>query len=78
MIRPSPTVPVAEPNSRIDYIFYRPASAFRLKEARVIPEVDGLRSPARLRRVASRGLRIWIKPTAGRETRQQIHLPENT
>jgi len=36
---PSPTVPVVDPRSRIDYIFYRPASAFDLKEARVIPEV---------------------------------------
>lgn len=36
---PSPTVPVKEPKSRIDYIFFRPASAFILKEARVIPEV---------------------------------------
>lgn len=36
---PSPTVPVKEPKHRIDYIFYRPAPAFELKEARVIPEV---------------------------------------
>lgn len=36
---PAPTVPVKEPKSRIDYIFYRPAEAFLLKEARVIPEV---------------------------------------
>lgn len=35
---PSPTVPVVNPTSRIDYIFYQPATAFRLKEARVIPE----------------------------------------
>ncbi|MEX2580660.1 MAG: endonuclease/exonuclease/phosphatase family protein [Verrucomicrobiales bacterium] len=36
---PAPTVPVADPKSRIDYIFYRPATAFRLKDAKVIPEV---------------------------------------
>lgn len=35
---PSPTVPVVNPTSRIDYIFYRPAAGFRVKEARVIPE----------------------------------------
>lgn len=35
---PSPTVPVVNPTSRIDYIFYRPADRFVLKEARVIPE----------------------------------------
>jgi endonuclease/exonuclease/phosphatase family metal-dependent hydrolase len=34
----SPTVPVVNPTSRIDYIFYRSQSDFRLKEARVIPE----------------------------------------
>ncbi len=35
---PSPTVPVVNPTSRIDFIFYRPADRFVLKEARVIPE----------------------------------------
>lgn len=35
---PSPTVPVVNPTSRIDYIFYRPTDAFRVTEARVIPE----------------------------------------
>lgn len=35
---PSPTVPVVNPVSRIDYIFFRPAVAFRLREARVIAE----------------------------------------
>ncbi len=35
---PSPTVPVVNPTSRIDYIFYRGAADFRLKEARVVPE----------------------------------------
>jgi endonuclease/exonuclease/phosphatase (EEP) superfamily protein YafD len=34
----APTVPVVNPTSRIDYIFYRSAADFRLKEARVIPE----------------------------------------
>jgi endonuclease/exonuclease/phosphatase family metal-dependent hydrolase len=34
-----PTVPVENPTSRIDYIFYRNAANFRLKEARVIPEL---------------------------------------
>ncbi|MCB1092923.1 MAG: endonuclease/exonuclease/phosphatase family protein [Verrucomicrobiae bacterium] len=36
---PAPTVPVANPTARIDYIFYRPAGGFRLKAAKVIPEV---------------------------------------
>lgn len=35
---PSPTVPVVNPTARIDYIFYRGAADFRLKEARVVPE----------------------------------------
>ncbi len=35
---PSPTVPVVNPTSRIDYIFYRSAADFRLKEARVVAE----------------------------------------
>lgn len=35
---PAPTVPVVNPTSRIDYIFYQPAASFRLKEARVIRE----------------------------------------
>lgn len=36
---PTPTtVPAKRPPSRIDYIFYRPASAFRLSEARVVDE----------------------------------------
>jgi endonuclease/exonuclease/phosphatase family metal-dependent hydrolase len=34
----SPTVPVVNPTSRIDYVFYRNATDFRLKDARVIPE----------------------------------------
>jgi len=34
----APTVPSANPTSRIDYIFYRPASRFRLVEAQVIAE----------------------------------------
>ena len=34
----APTVPSAKPTSRIDYIFYRPASQFRLLEAKVIAE----------------------------------------
>jgi endonuclease/exonuclease/phosphatase family metal-dependent hydrolase len=34
----SPTVPVANPISRIDYVFYRSAADFRLRDARVIPE----------------------------------------
>lgn len=34
----SPTAPSDEPISRIDYIFYRPASLFRLSHAEVIPE----------------------------------------
>lgn len=34
----APTVPSAKPTSRIDYIFYRPASRFRLLEAKVIAE----------------------------------------
>lgn len=36
---PAPTVPVKEPKSRIDYIFYRPAESFSLENAGVIPEV---------------------------------------
>lgn len=35
---PSPTAPSQEPTSRIDYIFYRPATTFRLKQAEVIAE----------------------------------------
>ena len=35
----SPTVPVVNPTSRIDYIFYRSAADFRLRDARVIPEL---------------------------------------
>jgi len=35
---PSPTAPSKAPRSRIDYIFYRPATAFELKSARVIDE----------------------------------------
>jgi endonuclease/exonuclease/phosphatase family metal-dependent hydrolase len=35
---PSPTVPVVNPTSRIDYIFYRRPADFRLREAHVIPE----------------------------------------
>jgi endonuclease/exonuclease/phosphatase family metal-dependent hydrolase len=34
----SATVPVVNPTSRIDYIFYRSQAEFRLQEARVIPE----------------------------------------
>ena len=34
----APTVPVVNPTSRIDYVFYRSAAEFRLREARVIPE----------------------------------------
>ena len=33
-----PTVPVDKPTSRIDYIFYRGRTDFRLVDARVIPE----------------------------------------
>ncbi|MFG0261542.1 MAG: endonuclease/exonuclease/phosphatase family protein [Novipirellula sp. JB048] len=33
-----PTVPAVDPTVRIDYIFYRPASAFRLLDADVIAE----------------------------------------
>ena len=33
-----PTAPARKPTSRIDYIFYRPASAFRLRHADVIPD----------------------------------------
>ena len=35
---PEPTAPSKDPRSRIDYIFYRPASAFMLKETKVIAE----------------------------------------
>ena len=35
---PAPTVPVVNPTSRIDYVFYRKQTDFRLVEARVIPE----------------------------------------
>lgn len=34
----APTVPSDKPNSRIDYIFYRPAARFRLLSAEVIAE----------------------------------------
>jgi endonuclease/exonuclease/phosphatase family metal-dependent hydrolase len=34
----TPTVPATDPKSRIDYIFYRPASAFKVIESKVIPE----------------------------------------
>lgn len=34
----TPTVPATAPKSRIDYIFYRPASAFKVIETKVIPE----------------------------------------
>ena len=36
---PQPTVPVATPTSRIDYIFVRPAERFEVLETRVIPEI---------------------------------------
>jgi len=35
---PAPSVPSQNPKSRIDYIFYRPASAFKLVETKVIDE----------------------------------------
>lgn len=35
---PAPTAPSKDPRSRIDYIFYRPAHAFRLVEASVVDE----------------------------------------
>lgn len=35
---PSPTAPAVNPTSRIDYIFFRGAADFRVREARVIPE----------------------------------------
>ena len=35
---PEPTAPSASPRSRIDYVFYRPQSAFELIEARVVAE----------------------------------------
>ena len=35
---PAPTVPVKNPKSRIDYIFYRPEGQFQLKETHVIAE----------------------------------------
>ena len=35
---PSPTAPSTKPTSRIDYIFYRPASMFRMSHAEVIAE----------------------------------------
>jgi endonuclease/exonuclease/phosphatase family metal-dependent hydrolase len=34
----TPTVPSTDPKSRIDYIFYRPAEAFKVIETKVIPE----------------------------------------
>ena len=34
----SPTAPSKKPTSRIDYIFYRPASMFRVTHAEVVPE----------------------------------------
>ncbi len=34
----TPTVPATDPKSRIDYIFYRPAGAFKVLETRVVPE----------------------------------------
>ncbi|MCF6313595.1 MAG: endonuclease/exonuclease/phosphatase family protein [Verrucomicrobiales bacterium] len=34
----TPTVPATAPKTRIDYIFYRPAKAFKLIESKVIPE----------------------------------------
>ncbi|MBI1314100.1 6-bladed beta-propeller [bacterium] len=34
----TPTAPSTNPRSRIDYVFYRPASKFRLIESQVIPE----------------------------------------
>lgn len=34
----APTVPAEKPGSRIDYIFYRPESRFRMIESKVIPE----------------------------------------
>ena len=37
-VPPSPTVPVVNPTSRIDYIFYRSKRDFRLREARVISD----------------------------------------
>jgi len=36
---PAPTVPSDKPTSRIDYIFYRPQTQFRLAQAEVIAEV---------------------------------------
>ncbi|MEO8494356.1 MAG: endonuclease/exonuclease/phosphatase family protein [Planctomycetota bacterium] len=35
---PAPSAPSVKPTSRIDYIFYRPATGFRLTEAKVIEE----------------------------------------
>ena len=35
---PAPTIPADQPTSRIDYIFHRPAGAFSVKEAKVLPE----------------------------------------
>jgi len=34
----SPTAPSTNPQSRIDYIFYRPARQFRVTDAKVIAE----------------------------------------
>lgn len=34
----TPTAPATKPRSRIDYVFYRSASSFRLIESQVIPE----------------------------------------
>ena len=45
----APTVPSQEPTSRIDYLFYRPASRFRVSVAEVMPSrwprITGLSSP---------------------------------
>ncbi len=35
---PSPSAPSVKPRSRIDYIFYRPATGFRVTDAKVIDE----------------------------------------
>ena len=34
----APSAPAVNPRSRIDYVFYRPKSRFRMVESRVIPE----------------------------------------
>jgi endonuclease/exonuclease/phosphatase family metal-dependent hydrolase len=36
---PPPTAPSTDPKSRIDYVFYRPASAFRVLHSEVIAEL---------------------------------------